>query len=586
MQKIWVLLLFVGLLSTLLVAYNPPEPPAPPAPPPAYPKGYFQRPIAENMLLTGTFGELRPDHYHSGIDIKSNTGIVGQSVLAAADGFVDRISIGPSGYGNVMYIKHPNGYSTVYAHLDRFSPEIQRYVREQQYKYERFEVNLYPPNNLLKVKKGQEIAKLGNSGSSSGPHLHFEIRAPGGKPVNPLLCDLPIPDGVAPDIRDMKIYFLGENREVLGSKPLPIMKHRDGSYSLKGGDTLRIGAWRASFGVKTYDQIGAFRNDNGIYRITLMADGQTAFQNTFNEFAFGETRYLNAHCDYAARKRFGAWFHRLFSLPGDKFSAYTPTITKGAVALFAEKAVKLVLKIEDAAGNSSSLSFWVLRDANKMESFPQANFNMEMPWDAESKFTLDDVYLNMPANALYEPLKFRYLNTPDYDEGAFSPMHHFHDDRTPVHRYFEIGIRPVKAIPEYLRSKAVVANCGEGRPDNCGAEWKGDKLSTRVREFGNYCILIDTIAPTITPVQFDADMRRKDHISFRIRDNFATAAQANGLYYRGTVDGQWVLFEFDKKRDRLTYTFDEKTPAGEHTLRLVVRDDRGNEAVFERKFIR
>lgn len=587
MQKIWLKPLLGGVLLIPALSFENPGPapmPEPEIAAAAYPKDYFDTPVAANPVrLTGTFGELRPDHFHSGIDIDSKTGGVGQPVYAAAAGFIDRIRVQAGGYGNVLYIKHPNGYTTLYAHLDRFSSEIQKYVREMQYKRERFEVDLQPADGQFRVKQGQEIGKLGNSGSSTGPHLHFEIRNASGHALNPLLFGLPVPDKTPPEIRDMKVYFLNEKREVLTSKPFPLQRRKDGTVSISG-DTVSLGAWRVGFGVKSFDRQTGHRNDNGIYSISLHADGELAYQWRMDEIDFDETRYMNAHADYAARKRYGAWFHRCFLLPGNRLSSYARSNTLGAIALSKDKPVKINLKITDAAGNASSLTFWAKRDDN-MEVIAGQPFQFELPWDAESRIDLEDFSMTMPKGALYETLGFQYKTTPDESSGVYSSMHHLHDTRTPVHRYFELSIRP-RNLPADLRSKAVIANCGDGRPDNCGGTWRGEYLVTKIRQFGDYCVMTDTEPPRITPVVFDSDMRRKNTMSFRIRDNFAVSGSADGLSYRGTVDGQWVLFEYDRKRERLTYTFDWRTGPGEHWLRLTVKDDRGNESLFERKFVK
>lgn len=550
-----------------------------------YPKDYFQPPVDNKPIrLTGTFGELRSDHFHSGIDIDSKTGGVGQPVYAAAGGFIDRIRVQAGGYGNVLYLKHPNGYTTVYAHLDRFSSDIQKYVRETQYKREQFEVDINPPDGFFKIKQGQEIGKLGNTGGSTGPHLHFEIRnSATGKGLNPLLFGLPVVDKTPPEIRDMKVYFLNEKREVLTSKPFSIQRRKDGTVGVVG-DTVKIGAWRVGFGVKTFDRQTGQRNDNGIYGLTLQTDGQLAYSWRMDELDFDETRYMNAHVDYSARKRYGAWFHRCFLLPGQRLSNYARTETLGAVALSKDKPTKIVLKVTDAAGNASSITFWAKRDEN-MEPIVGLPYQFELPWDADSRIDLEDFSMSLPKGALYETLPFQYKTTPDESTGMYSSMHHLHDSRTPVQRYFELGIRP-RNLPADLRSKAVIANCGDGRPDNCGGSWRGDFLVTKIRQFGDYCVMIDNDAPTITPVVFDSDMRKRSTMSFRIRDNFAVSGSADGLTYRGTVDDQWVLFEYDRKRDRLTHTFDGRIGAGAHVLRLVAKDDRGNEAVFERAFVR
>jgi hypothetical protein len=551
-----------------------------------YPKNYFISPIKEEIKVSGTFGELRPDHFHSGLDIKSNTGRVGQAVYAAAAGFIDRIKVMPGSYGHALYLKHPNGYMTLYGHLDQFAPEIDQYVKDLQYKRHRFEVDIHPPDGLFKVKQGQEIAKMGNSGASSGPHLHFEIRHTATqKVINPLLCGIPVKDNVPPEIREMKVYFLDEQRGVLGSKPFPVRRQKNGAYLLEG-DTVRIGAWRIGFGVKTFDGTTVFHNDNGIYNLALYANEHLAYEWKMNEMEFEEARFLNAHIDFEAKERFGAWFHRCFVLPGDRLSNYTPTEALGLIPIFSDKPVKITLKATDAAGNESVIHFWVLRDANHMETFPPFQYQYDLPYDTDSKIDLTDFSMVMPKGALYQNLHFQYFTTPDDSKEAYSSVYHLEDRLTPVHRYFSIRIRPNKTIPAELYSKMVIAKCGEGRPENCGLTWDGAFATTKIREFGDYCLLLDTVPPSIIPVIFDKDMRKKSNISFRIVDNYDTGGQADGLSYSGTVDGNWVLFEYDRKKQRLTYTFDEHVGPGQHQLKLTVKDDRNNIAVFERPFLR
>lgn len=550
-----------------------------------FPQGFFMSPVSGTVRLTGTFGELRPDHFHSGLDFKSINGRVGQPVFAAADGFIDRIRVQASGYGNVLYIKHPNGYTTLYGHLDAFNSDVAAYVKAMQYENERFEIDLNPPDGKFRVKKGQEIGKMGNSGSSSGPHLHFEIRkTASGKVLNPERFGLPVPDQVAPEIRDMKVYFLDDRHHTLGARAFPLHKDKKGNIGIQG-DTIRIGAWRVGFGVKAYDSMTGFKNDNGIYSLSLDVDDQWAYTFKMDQLDFDETRYINAHCDYPALKRFGAWFNRLYALPGNKLENCRFGESRGVIKLYEDKPVKVSINASDAQGNSTKLTFYLLRDADNMVGFPDAPHQYHFKWSEENRIELDAFNLRMGKDCLYEDLPLAYRAEEDLSSGIYSMMHQVHERHTPVHKYYEISIKPTSLAPE-LRDKAVIAHCGEGRPDNCGGEWKGELLSTRVRHFGDFCVMADTIAPKITPVVFQEDMRKNKTMAFQIRDNFGIDGTANGLSFRGTVDGKWVLFEYDKKRNRLTHVFDERIGPGEHLLSLAVRDDKGNKAVFERKFTR
>lgn len=593
-KHFWQLILgSVGVLTAVVFIFsfkNPDtsaENPAPPPAPEGFPTDYFASPVEDPIRLTGTFGELRPDHFHSGIDIKSKNGGVGQPVLAAADGFLDRIKVQAGGYGNVIYLKHPNGYITVYAHLDKFSPELAKYVKEGQYKKERFEIELNPKDGQFRFKKGEEIGKLGNSGSSSGPHLHFEIRrASDDKVLDPLLFGLPVPDTEPPQIRDFKIYLVNDSKEVTGIKNVDIVKSKDGTYRLKTGDTLKLGAWRAAFGVKAYDQMSGFKNDNGITGIAVTVDGQTEYRYKMDALDFGETRYINAHMDYHEKQLHNAYFHRCFIMPGNKLDNYPATgESKGIIPLYKENPRKVQIRITDSYENASDLIFWIQR-SEPVEPPVQEPYHYFLPFDQDSKIITGDMELTLPKGLLYENLYFQYHTSPDFSSGIYSSVHHLHHDDIPAHKYMSLSIL-ADNVPMELRSKAIIARCeSNSKPVNCGGDWKGNYITTRTRSFGDYCIMTDTEAPSIVPVVFDDDMRKKSQMSFRINDNFGISGMADGLYYRGTIDGNWVLFEFDSKKDRLTYVFDGRVGTGTHTLKLIVRDDRGNENVFERTFIR
>ncbi|MBK8965131.1 MAG: M23 family metallopeptidase [Saprospiraceae bacterium] len=577
------LLGLIGLLPAF--SFGHPDKAAVIVPDEPFPKDYFRMPVSTAAIrLSGTFGELRANHFHTGIDISHVSGQAGQAIFAAADGFIDRVKVGGSGYGKALYIKHPNGYTTVYGHLDKFTPAIEKYVKETQYKRERFEVDLFPKDGLYPVKKGQEIGRMGNTGSSGGPHLHFEVRRSANqKPLNPLLFGLNIPDAVPPLLRDMRVYFLNPNREVQSSLPFPIEQRPDGTYGVPG-DTVRLPAWRVGFGLRSYDQsTGNTHNKNGLFALSLLTNDDVAYAWKADEFDFDETRYLNAHTDYAAYETNGAMYQRCFALPGDRHSNFTRTENLGAVPLYKEIPTKITVKAADANGNQSTVVFWAYR--GEPEPQPQHPDCIELPFDVENHIDMEGFSMTIPKGGLYETLYFQYSSTPR-QPGTYSTLHQAHLKTTPLHKYCTLRLRP-EGLPENLREKSVIARYRtRSRPINCGGNWDGDWLVTRVRDFDDYCIMVDTTAPTIKPVVFSVDMRRKKTMAFRIHDDFITDARAESLRYRGTVDGKWVLFEFDRKRARLTHVFDGHIQPGEHKLRLVVTDDRGNEAVYERNFVR
>jgi hypothetical protein len=242
----------------------------------------------------------------------------------------------------------------------------------------------------------------------------------------------------------------------------------------------------------------------------------------------------------------------------------------------------------DVAGNSSTLEFWVKRGEIPASAQAVANksFNYILPFDEGNLIQTDMLYLHMPAGTLYENLYLDYETTAERSTGCYSLVHHLHDSKTPVHGFFDIGIRPTVPIPAELKPKVFVAYCNGGGVWNCGGEWKEGFLRAKVRALGNYCIMVDVTPPSIKPVSFSSNMKGYKKMSFKLSDNTITSGDVRALRYEGRIDGQWVLMSFDKKTSTLTYEFDDRVGPGEHELSLVVKDAVGNETVYERKFLR
>jgi hypothetical protein len=548
----------------------------------SYPQDYFRSPVDRTIYLSGTFGELRPNHFHSGIDIKAHNGRVGQDLFAAAEGTISRIKVQAGGYGNVLYINHPRGYTTVYAHMHKFTKEIAEYVKSEQYKRKSFEVDLYPPAGKFTFDKGQVIGKLGTSGRSFGPHLHFEIRdSKTEKPINPLLFGFNVKDNITPKLHQVKAYFLNDKLNTLATKTFDLIKLKSGKYKLRQ-DTINLGAWRVGFGIKAYDHLDGAPNWNGVYQVDLLENNSLSYSYEMETFAFSESRYINAHLDYEEQVAKKSYFNRLFRLPGNRLSIYDEQQTKGIIKLSNRQATKITMEVKDAAGNLSTLEFWVKR--TEVKDYDGESFNYVLPFDEENLIDNATVRVYFPKGTFYENLYMKYRTSRDDSQDVYSPVYHLHDYKTPVHKYFDIAIEPAE-IPEELREKAFIAYCGrDNEMLNCGGKWENGKVSTKVRSLGDYCVMLDTKPPTITPGTFKSNMKGYSRMTFKIKDNFPTTGRAADLKYSATVDGQWILVEYDAKSDLLIHRFDGKIPPGKHELKLKVTDDRGNVGLFEKAF--
>ena len=260
------------------------------------PKDYFTKPLEIPLLLSGTFGELRTNHFHAGLDIKTQK-VEGHKVLSSADGYVSRINVSLWGYGNALYVTHPNGYTTVYGHLQKFSPEIDAYVRKMQYEKESFSIRLYPKPNELIVKQGEVIALSGNSGSSGGPHLHYEIRDVKSNILNPMLFGINVPDHKNPTIQNAFAYSKNENSQVnQSSNNVQLVFSRQYDGDLLANTIYAHG--EIGFGINAYDRLDGALNRNGLYSFEMTVNGEKVFQFTVNKFSFDESRFINSYIDY------------------------------------------------------------------------------------------------------------------------------------------------------------------------------------------------------------------------------------------------------------------------------------------------
>lgn len=544
-----------------------------------YPTDIFRAPVNTPLRLSGTFGELRSNHFHAGIDIKGGIGV---PLVAIGDGHVYRIKVSAGGYGNVLYIKHPNGYTSVYAHMHKFKSDIAAFVKSIQHQKQQFEQDLYPDSTQFMVRKGERIGEMGTSGYSFGPHLHFEIRdSKTERPINPLLFGLDVPDTRQPRMHQLRVYELNNQRETQQAKTYSL--YAKGNRMGLKGDTVYVSQPNVGLGIKVYDHMNGVSNWNGIYALDMYLEDSLVYNYTMESFGFDESRYLNAHLDYEEVVTAKSYFNRTYTLPGNQLSIYQKQDNHGVIWVDSEHAQEVVMIASDVEGNETKLRFWVKQKSEPEEVIPP-NYNYILPYDQANIIDNGSLYLHMPEGTLYENLYLSYESVEDPATDIFSNVHHLHDYKTPIHSYYDLSIRPTR-LPEELRDKAFIANCTrENSIVNLGGEWEDGKLKTKVRQLGDFCIMVDTIAPTIAIRRFKSNMRGYSQFNFIIKDNVGTSGMARGLQFRATIDGQWILMEYDLKNDRLTHRFDGTIPAGRHEFRLEVWDNQGNTRVFERSF--
>jgi hypothetical protein len=569
-----------------------------------YPKDYFASPVGHEIELTGTFGELRPNHFHAGLDIRPRHSGVSEPIFSAADGWISRIHVQPSGYGKIIYIDHSNGYTTAYAHLENFTPDVDDFVKANQYAQEKFEVNITPAPYQFPVTRGQQIGIMGNSGASQGTHLHFEIRKTGtNEALNPLLFGFAVADDKSPKFYELKIYHLNEENESISSreiylrerakkkrvkkgkkwKTITIAADPDSPYTIQD-DTLEVSADRIGLGIKTFDTHNWSGNTNGVYGVTLLQDDSPIYSFDTEHINLSETRYINAHIDYTEKVSGGGYFNRCYRLPGNYLSIYKDNINDGVVYLYKNQYAKMTLIAKDVANNLDTLEFWVHRNNNELALPSEKTYFKHLRYNQDNHFDIEQLSVTIPAGCLYQSAYINVEESPNNQSLAFSPTYRIHRSSTPIHKSFEIAIQPKIPVPDSLYDKVFIAlREDDGGLENCASHWENGKLVASTATFGQYFIYADTVKPTIKPVHFQQNMQNEHRMSFRISDNVNID---KNLYWTAKVDGNWILFSYDIKSKYLTHHFDERIAAGEHELQLLVKDNQGNERLFVSKFMR
>ncbi|MFA9191785.1 M23 family metallopeptidase [Flavobacterium sp. FZUC8N2.13] len=557
--------LFFLLISRVVIAQT------------TYPKDYFQAPLDIPTQLSGNFGELRPNHFHAGFDFKTLQR-EGLKVYAAADGYVSRIKISPFGNGKAIYINHPNGYTTVYCHLQTASGEIENYIKKTHYKDQNFEIEMFPKANELVVTKGQVIALSGNTGSSEGPHLHFEFRdTKTEKIINPMLFgfDKFIKDTKTPVIAAVYVYPLSGSTANKSKRPLllNLSLQKDGTYL--ANKVLANGA--IGFGITADDYDNNSFNKNGIYKVQSFLNGKTSFGYQFDTYGFDEMRYVNALIDYSRYKKTYQRVQKLFMSTPYNLSIIKTDGTNGIVNVLPN--INLVYRIEvaDFFGNTTTVTIPIGFDASSSVVEQEAVIsNYFVKAQKENIFSKDNMTVTFPAKTFYEDFSMNFAVN-----GNILTLH---DDTVPAHSNFEIAIESDKYTDEQ-KSKVYIANLGaNGR---LGYNWtnvKGNVFTTRVRTLGKYTLAIDNSPPIISvvkPIQ-GRWLSNDKTLQLSISDT------GSGIKsYNGYLNGNWILFEYNTKTRKITHYFSDGIVAeGANNLKVIVTDQVGNSKTFETQFFR
>lgn len=539
------------------------------------PQDYFRAPMDIPLVLSGTFGELRSNHFHSGLDIKTQQR-TGVPVYAAADGVVSRIKVSHYGYGKAIYVSHPNGYTSVYAHVKEFCPEIETYIKEKQYEKEDFEIEVFPTAEELQVSKGELIAYSGNTGGSGGPHLHFELRDKNERPMNPFLFGIDVTDTKTPQVRRVMAYPVGPGAHINGSElpvELRLTKKSGGTYvteNIKAKGNI-------GFGVTTVDQQDGANNKNGIYSINTFINGNHNFGVTMDKFSFAETRYLNRMIDYGFFQDKRSRIQKLFVEPNNPLSIYNKIVDSGELNIEDSLSYEYGIRIRDFKNNEVHIQVPITGTNDTIINRKKIAITDHYVQSSNAYSYSDGKYeIYVPKGALYEDA---YL-----DIQVSGDTLKLHEDEIPVHKNITLSY-DLNAYDAEDRTKLYLGRINyKGDVYYSGARIKDNKLSASTRILGNYTVALDTTPPTIvaqnvTPKKW---MSKQRYLKFKIDDT-----QSGIKGYRATVNGKFILMEYDYKTDSLVHDFDDNAVTDtENNFKLIVTDNVGNSATFETIFYR
>ncbi|MDP3437779.1 MAG: M23 family metallopeptidase [Bacteroidales bacterium] len=535
----------------------------------------YRVPIDLPVSLSGSYGELRATHFHAGVDLRVG-GVSGAPLFAAEEGYVSRVSVSPGGYGNAIYIDHPDGKTTLYGHMHEFVPKIAKWVREQQYSKESFSINLYPEPELFPIKRGEVIGKAGNSGSSGGPHLHFEVRETKTQlPLNPIReAGINVTDNIPPQIQKVNIYSIS------GVASLP---QREIIYSLKES-VQNVLTVTDTFYVAV---LGIDKQNNTVAKLAVakysyFLDGEKIFSFVPDNIPFDQGRYINSVVEYPEKQENGYSMIKSWVEPGGGIKSNIDAINDGLFILRDDQVHNLRIELSDEHGNVAERSFKIKRGASYKPGILSDTLRVKsgviMPWFLPNRFERDDIKVTIPPGSLYSSIFFE----ADSENVNGSKVWSIHTNKTPLHNSGRVSLRA--NVPDSLSTKALIAMVNErGGLTSIGGRYNDGWIDASIGSLGAFTVALDTLMPRVLPSFKDgANLAGRSYIRFTVSDDLSGIAE-----YRVTIDDKWILAAYDPKNRRVEVELrsDKITKGERHNIIVSVTDNSGNTNNFKSSFI-
>jgi hypothetical protein len=537
----------------------------------------IEHPLKSVTTLSGNYAELRRHHFHGGLDFRTG-GVENVPVCAIDEGYISKISISPRGYGKLAYINHPNGYTTLYAHLNGFTSGLDSIVREKQYEKRSFEIEISFQPDEYPVKKGEQFALSGNTGSSGGPHLHFEVRKTDDHTLlNPLYLNnyFKVEDDRPPRILAVKIYGMNDNGIINNGKEkkFQVAANAAKTRTLQGGSDIK--AWgEIGFSVKARDYMTGTHFTHTPRIIKLYVDDNLISEVNINNIKYSDSRALNSFIDYSQWMRSGEFYMKSFPDANSPLTIFTDTKYQGIYHITEERPYAVRYEVYDDFELQDAISFTI---QGKKTEIPKNRkmYVSYLPCKESHVFDQQDFLIHFPENALYTDLGLEYKKTAS--PKFCSDVHSIGDPEIPLHSFCDITIKINKDTVEdkgkYFIAKLNPNNIITG---SAGGVYVNGFMVGKTNAFDKFAVAADTQNPIITPVN-TTDLHRRPYLRFKILDALSGIAR-----YDGYIDNEWILFEYDAKSHTITHKIDRVKQNKNHKFKLVVTDMCGNSETFEK----
>ena len=532
----------------------------------------YHSPLGIPLQLSAIFGDIRPNHFHMGLDFRTNQK-EGIPIYSINDGFISRIKISTNGYGRVIYIDHPNGITSVYAHCSAFSKEISDYILPKQVAAFSNDIDLKLEKNEFPLKKGDFIALSGNSGSSTGPHLHFELRETKTEhALNPLLYGFSITDNFSPSIDAIKIYAVDEKGYQIPGKSMMIKVQKSKNGFVIPTNKIILpkdfvpSYGQLAFSVSGTDRIGSNGTNCGLFENICLVDNDTLFHSVCDQISFDDSRYVNSHQDLDEYKKSKTRFHKLFKTAHNPLNIYHYE-SLGTLKIGPKDTLTVQISLKDVSKNNSNLSFTIITPS-------QAPVYSEKFYSSKTYFIPDSAYhlvgkqmkIDIEPFTFYEPVKkFDEINN-----------NRFGSSEIPIQKSFKIEM---SSLPNINTEKQFIQILSNGKANALLTTQINGKLNAESKLFGIYSVKIDTIAPKITPLNFKEtdSVITKSTLTWKVSDS-----QTDIKNYNLLVNGEWFPLEYDLKSNRLIYVRD-KIHRMEEKIEVLVTDGCGNIGIWKKE---